>query len=56
VKIKSTCVAQQMEQIRRGAAEIVPEEELVRSSYKSLETNQPLRIKLGLDPTAPIPS
>lgn len=51
-KIKQA-VAQQMEQIRRGAAEIVPAEELVQKLYKSLETNQPLRIKLGLDPTAP---
>lgn len=51
-KIK-LAVAQQMEQIRRGTAEIVPEEELVQKLCKSLETNQPLRIKLGLDPTAP---
>lgn len=46
-------VIQQMELIRRGVAEIIPEEELVQKLYKSIETGQPLRIKLGLDPTAP---
>ncbi|WP_054696589.1 tyrosine--tRNA ligase [Syntrophomonas palmitatica] len=42
-----------MEEIRRGVAEIVPEEELKQKLYKSLKEKRPLRIKLGLDPTAP---
>jgi len=46
-------VEQQMEIIRRGTAEIVPEDELRQKLYDSLTNNQPLRIKLGLDPTAP---
>lgn len=46
-------VNEQMELIRRGVAEIVPEEELIQKLYKSLKNNKPLRIKLGLDPTAP---
>ncbi len=46
-------VEQQMEVIRRGVAEIVPEAELKQKIYKSLQTGHPLRIKLGLDPTAP---
>lgn len=46
-------VARQLEIIRRGAAEIVPENELVSKLRKSLQTNKPLKVKLGLDPTAP---
>lgn len=46
-------VEQQMQIIRRGAAEIIPEDELKQKLYDSIENNQPLRIKLGLDPTAP---
>jgi len=46
-------VQAQMEMIRRGVAEIVPEEELKQKLYRSIKTGQPLRIKLGLDPTAP---
>ncbi len=39
----------QMEQIRRGTAEIINEAEL----RKKLEDRRPLRIKVGFDPTAP---
>ncbi|MGB9887275.1 MAG: tyrosine--tRNA ligase [Moorellales bacterium] len=39
--------------IRRGTAEIVPEEELVAKLERSLRTGVPLKVKLGLDPTAP---
>ena len=46
-------VEQQMEIIRRGVAEIIPEDELMQKLYYSIKNNQPLRIKLGLDPTAP---
>lgn len=43
----------QWEIITRGAAEIVPEEELARKLKRSLEQDRPLKVKLGLDPTAP---
>lgn len=46
-------VNEQWEFISRGVAEIVPEEELKQKLYKSIKENRPLRIKLGLDPTAP---
>lgn len=46
-------VAEQMLLISRGAAEIVPEEEMRRKLYMSIKERKPLRIKLGLDPTAP---
>lgn len=48
-----TQVMKQMELIERGVAEIVPREELIQKLGKSITTGQPLRIKLGLDPTAP---
>ncbi len=46
-------VEQQMEVIKRGASEIIPEEELIAKLKKSKEENKPLKIKLGCDPTRP---
>ncbi len=46
-------VEEQMEIIRRGVAEIVPEQELHAKLEVSIKENRPLRVKLGLDPTAP---
>ncbi len=44
---------EQMDTIRRGVSEIIPEEELVRKIEKSIKTNKPLIIKLGCDPSRP---
>ena len=38
---------------RRGCEELIPEEDWVRKLARSEATGVPLRIKLGLDPTAP---
>ncbi|HBT48208.1 MAG TPA: tyrosine--tRNA ligase [Peptococcaceae bacterium] len=46
-------VSRQLAVLRRGAAEIVPEEELAHKIRRSLALGRPLRVKLGLDPTAP---
>ncbi|MEX0945512.1 MAG: tyrosine--tRNA ligase [Balneolaceae bacterium] len=43
----------QLEIIKRGTVEIVPEEELIKKLKKSKKENKPLRIKLGVDPTRP---
>jgi len=43
----------QLEIIRRGAVEIIPEDELKEKLRRSLATGRPLQVKLGLDPTAP---
>ncbi|MCL5023946.1 MAG: tyrosine--tRNA ligase [Nitrospirae bacterium] len=43
----------QLEIIRRGVAEIIPEEELARKLERSFAQDKPLRIKAGFDPTAP---
>ena len=46
-------VQQQLEVIRRGATEIIPEEELIQKLEASRKEGRPLRIKLGCDPTRP---
>ncbi|PIQ08895.1 MAG: tyrosine--tRNA ligase [Ignavibacteriales bacterium CG18_big_fil_WC_8_21_14_2_50_31_20] len=46
-------VKEQLEVIKRGTSEIIPEEELVKKLEKSFETGKPLNIKLGCDPTRP---
>ena len=46
-------IAAQLSIIKRGAAELISEEELLRKFKKSLKTGRPLRIKAGFDPTAP---
>ncbi len=46
-------VIQQVEHIRRNAAEVLPLEELGQKVARSIEQDRPLTIKLGVDPTAP---
>jgi len=50
---KFPSVAEQMDEIRRNAVEIVPEEELERKLERAVKTGQPLRVKQGFDPTRP---
>nr|WP_244405170.1 tyrosine--tRNA ligase [Ignavibacterium album] len=42
-----------MDLIRRGAVEIIPEEELVQKIERSIKSGKPLNIKLGCDPSRP---
>ncbi len=44
---------EQLAYLRRGAAEIIREEDLKEKLAQSLKTGKPLRVKLGVDPTAP---
>lgn len=46
-------VERQLQVISRGVVEIVPEEELKNKIMKSVVTGEPLKVKLGLDPSAP---
>src|SRR5580700_2685935 len=46
-------VDEQLAYIKKGAAEIVKESELRSKLDRSLATGKPLRVKLGMDPTAP---
>jgi len=44
---------EQLDIIRRGAEEIIREEELVAKIERSLRTGTPLKVKLGCDPSKP---
>src|SRR5215470_2794550 len=46
-------VIDQLTVLRKGAAEVIREEELRAKLEKSRATGTPLRIKLGVDPTGP---
>ena len=43
----------QLDVYRQGVQDIIPTEELAEKIAKSLVTNTPLKVKLGLDPSAP---
>jgi len=42
-----------MDLIKRGATEIIPEDDLARKIEKSIKTKKPLNVKLGCDPSRP---
>ena len=44
---------EQLERIKFGVAEFINDEEMLKKLKRSKETNTPLRIKLGADPTRP---
>jgi tyrosyl-tRNA synthetase len=44
---------EQLEIIKRGAAEVIVEADLLKKLERSVSTGKPLRIKAGFDPTAP---
>ncbi|MHB8524846.1 MAG: tyrosine--tRNA ligase [Candidatus Acidiferrales bacterium] len=46
-------VDDQLAYLRKGAAEIIPENELRAKLEQSAKTGKPLRVYLGVDPTAP---
>ncbi len=46
-------VDEQMTRLRRGTAEIIVEAELIQKLQRARATGTPLKVKLGLDPTAP---
>ena len=46
-------INEQMDLIKRGAEEIIPEDELVKKLERSRKDNVPLVIKLGCDPSRP---
>jgi tyrosyl-tRNA synthetase len=44
---------EQMDEIRRGVAEILPEAELEKKIARSIQSGKPMVIKFGADPSAP---
>ena len=51
--MKFLSVDKQLELIKRGAEEIIPEEELRGKLERSIKTNKPIIAKLGCDPSRP---
>lgn len=52
-KMQQLSLQEQVDLIKRGTAEIIPEEDLIKKLELSQRESRPLRVKLGLDPTAP---
>ena len=52
-KDKFKSLEEQLAYIKKGVAEIIPEPELVAKLENSRKTGKPLRVYLGVDPTAP---
>jgi len=50
---KDMSIDNQMTLIRRGAVEVISEDELRQKLITARDEDRPLRVKLGLDPTAP---
>ena len=46
-------IKEQVRIIKKGAVEILPEEDVIKKLEKSQKTGKPLIIKFGMDPTAP---
>jgi len=46
-------IAEQLAYLKKGVAEIIPEADLTAKLANSLKTGKPLRVYLGVDPTAP---
>ena len=51
--MKFLSVDKQLELIKRGAEEIIPEEELRGKLERSIKANKPITVKLGCDPSRP---
>lgn len=46
-------INEQMDVIREGAVDVLPEEELVAKIEQSIKENKPMNVKLGCDPSKP---
>ncbi len=46
-------IQRQLDLIKRGVVDLLPEDEFVAKLTDSIENNRPLRVKQGFDPTAP---
>ena len=51
--MKSKPLNEQMDLIRRGVEEIIPEDVLVKKIERSIALSEPLKVKLGCDPSRP---
>ncbi len=52
-QVKFKPLEEQLAYLKKGVAEVIPEEELKQKLANSVQTGKPLRVYLGVDPTAP---
>jgi tyrosyl-tRNA synthetase len=52
-KLKFPAINEQIDLIKRGTFEIIPEEDLIKKLERSITEEKPLNIKLGCDPSRP---
>ncbi len=52
-KLKFPPINEQIDLIKRGTFEIIPEEDLVKKLERSISERKPLNVKLGCDPSRP---
>jgi tyrosyl-tRNA synthetase len=52
-KLKFPPIKEQLDLIKRGTFEIIPEEDLIKKLERSISESKPLNIKLGCDPSRP---
>ena len=50
--MKFPSLNEQLDVIRKGVVEIIPEEELIKKLERSIEQSKPLKVKLGCDPSS----
>jgi tyrosyl-tRNA synthetase len=53
MKPDSLTIDEQLQWLKAGTADVVPEGDLAEKLKRARETGRPLRVKLGLDPSAP---
>jgi len=46
-------VEKELARIESGVSDLIPRDDLIRKLERSVKTNSPLRVKLGIDPSAP---
>ncbi len=46
-------IDEQISHLKKGAVDLIREEDLRKKLENSVKTGKPLRVKLGADPTAP---
>jgi len=52
-RIEMESLKEQLEFLKARTAEVIPEDELLKKLERSHKTGRPLRVKLGIDPSAP---
>src|SRR3954468_10789010 len=52
-KVSNATPSEQLKELKRGAIELIPEDELLKKLENSYQTKKPLVVKFGADPSRP---